>query len=618
MKYIPYDSRDTLYKSVFGAVEAGNNVTFRLLLHRDAKVKEAFFLLRADDGGYLPYKMAETGAYDENYNWYEYTLSVADAGLYFYKFRYTSEYGDMFVTRHRFSEGLVSKDGGEWQLTVYRDNGYPKDFAGGIIYQIFPDRFCNSGKAKKNVPADRCLRADWGGTPAYLQNNDICHLGNDYFGGDLKGIESKLDYLASLGVTAIYLNPIFEAHSNHRYNTADYLKIDSLLGDDKDFQSLCNQADKKGIKIIIDGVFSHTGDDSRYFNLYGRYDDIGAAQSQDSPYRSWFNFNKWPDSYSCWWGVPSLPETNENNEDYKNFITGEGGVVEKWLSLGAGGIRLDVADELPDEFLDSLCERVKITNPNAIIIGEVWEDATNKISYGVRRRYLLGDQLHSVMNYPFANLIFEYVLGGDGFKFMDGVLSICENYPKPALNLLMNHIGTHDTARALTVLGLSGNLPPTRADQAKLVLTPEQYEQGKKLLKLAAAIQYTLPGIPSLYYGDEAGLTGGADPFCRGCYPWGNEDKELLEFYKKLGDMRKNSKAFKGDLKCIHAGLGLLCYEREYENEKILVAVNRWQEDDVLEIPNEWQGAELVFGEMPIENKLTVRAKDFVILQKNK
>ena len=616
MKYIPYDSRDTLYKSVFGAVEAGNSVTFRLLLHRDAKVNEAFFLLRADGGGYLPYKMAEAGPYDENYNWYEYTLKTDKAGLHFYKFRYASEYGDMFITRHRFSEGLVSKDGDEWQLTVYSDTGYPSEFAGGIIYQIFPDRFCPSGGKKENLPSDRCIRSDWGGIPAYLQNGEKCRLGNDYFGGDLAGIESKLGYLEELGVTAIYLNPIFEAHSNHRYNTADYLKIDPLLGNEKDFESLCKAADKKGIKIIIDGVFSHTGDDSRYFNLHGRYDCVGAAQSEASPYRSWFNFNRWPDSYSCWWGVPSLPETVENNEDFKNFITGEGGVVDKWLSLGAGGIRLDVADELPDEFLDALCLRVRKTKKDAIIIGEVWEDATNKISYGNRRRYLLGDQLHSVMNYPFAGLIFEYLLGGDAFKFMDGVLSICENYPKPTLNLLMNHIGTHDTARALTVLALGGNLPPTRAEQANITLTPDQYKEGKKLLMLAAAIQFTLPGIPSLYYGDEAGLSGGADPFCRGCYPWGNEDGELLCFYKKLARIRRSSKAFAGEFRCLFAGLGLLAYERKFENEKILVAVNRWCEDDVLDVPAEWQDGEVLFGEPPSKGKLTVRAKNFVIISK--
>lgn len=616
MKYIPYDSRDILYKSVFGAVEEGQDVTIRLLLHRDAMVKEAFFLFRADDGGYLSYKMNEAGSYDDNYNWYEYTLNVDKAGLYFYKFRYTSEYGDMFITRHRFSEGLVSKDGGEWQLTVYADGGCPESFFGGVIYQIFPDRFYFSGSKKKNVPKDRCIRSDWGGLPAYLQNDDTLRLGNDYFCGDLKGVESKLDYLQSLGVTAIYLNPIFEAHSNHRYNTADYLKIDPLLGTEQDFSNLCKSADKKGIKIIIDGVFSHTGDDSRYFNLYGRYQEKGAAESEDSAYKSWFNFHNWPDSYSCWWGVPSLPETNENNEGFKNFITGKGGVVEKWLTLGAGGIRLDVADELPDEFLDALCDRVKKTDENAIIIGEVWEDATNKISYGSRRRYLLGKQLHSVMNYPFANLIFEYVLGGDGFKFMDGVLSICENYPKPTLNLLMNHIGTHDTARALTVLALGGNLPPSRLEQSKLELTDEQYQNGKKLLKLAAAIQYTLPGIPSLYYGDEAGLTGGADPFCRGCYPWGNEDIELVNFYKNLGDMRKSSKAFKGDFRCLHAGLGLVCYQREFKGEKILIVINRWREDDTLEVSPEWQESEVLFGDGPIDGKLTIKAKDFVILRK--
>ncbi len=616
MKYIPYDSRDILYKSKFGAVEAGSSVTLRLLLHNDAKVEEAFLLIRNDNGGYIPYKMSPDGAYDENYNWYKYDLNITDAGLYFYMFRYSSEYGDMFITRHEFSEGLISRGGGEWQLTVYKNEGYPEGFSGGIIYQIFPDRFARSAKNKANIPEDRCLRNDWGGLPAYTQTAEKMRLGNDYFGGDLKGIESKLDYLKELGITTIYLNPIFEAHSNHRYNTADYLKIDPCLGSEEDFKSLCKKAREKGIGIIFDGVFSHTGDDSRYFNLYGRYEEQGAAQSESSPYRSWFNFGKWPNEYNCWWGVPSLPETRETDEDFKNFITGEGGVVEKWMKLGASGIRLDVADELPDEFLDALCERVKRTDKNALIIGEVWEDATNKISYGVRRRYLLGNQLHSVMNYPFATLIFDFVLGGDAYKFTDGVLSICENYPPEALNLLMNHIGTHDTARALTVLGKNRKLPPSRAEQAKMALTPQEYEIGKKRLKIAAAIQYTLPGIPSLYYGDEVGVSGGADPFCRGCYPWGNEDKELLYFYKKLGEIRRGSDAFSGEFIPIFSGLGLLVFERRSKTENILIAVNRWHDADKFILPEEWSDALPLYGEKPFGRELTVGGIDFVILKK--
>ena len=616
MKYLPFDSRDAAYKSVFGALLVGQPTDLRLLLHRDAVPEEVMLLIKRDGEEYLPCRMTPAEWLDDNYRWYEYTLAVENAGLYFYHFCYTAPYGAMTVTRDRFGEGTVSADGTDWQLTVYEHTAMPKGYEGGLIYQIFPDRFYNSGKPKTEVPEDRFLRSDWGGTPAFVQEDTPCRLGNDYFGGDLAGIEEKLPYLQSLGVTVLYLNPIFEAHSNHRYNTADYEKIDPLLGTEADFTHLCKAAEKRGIRILLDGVFSHTGDDSRYFNRYHRYPNDGAAEREDSPYRTWYHFDEWPNRYHSWWGVPSLPETREEEPSFCEYITGKNGILAKWMKAGASGFRLDVADELPDMFLDAVSRRVHKENKNALLIGEVWEDATNKISYGHRRRYLLGHQLDSVMNYPFGSAILDFCMGGNGFSFMDTLLSLLENYPRPTWNLLMNHIGTHDTARVLTVLGKDGVLPPDRPSAAVLTLSEAERSHAVALLKLASVLQYTLPGIPSLYYGDEAGLEGGADPFSRGCYPWGKEDPDLLAHYRLLGALRKDYDAFSGDFRNLFAGLGLVCYERIGKTSDLLIAVNRWHEPDCLPLSPEWQEAESVIGIPPENGILTLPAYGFAVLKK--
>ena len=253
---------------------------------------------------------------------------------------------------------------------------------------------------------DRTIREDWGGQPYWRPNERGEVTNSDYFGGTLRGIEEKLPYLKSLHVTCLYLNPIFEAHSNHRYNTADYTKIDPVLGTEEDFQSLCAAAGRLGIRVMLDGVFSHTGSDSVYFNRQGRYPQPGAYQSQQSPYFSWYHFISWPEKYHSWWGFETLPEVEETDNNYNKYINGRQGVVRKWLKKGASGWRLDVADELPDSFLDQLTEAAKEEKPDAVVLGEVWEDATTKESYGSRRRYLLGRQLDSVMNYPFRNAVF--------------------------------------------------------------------------------------------------------------------------------------------------------------------------------------------------------------------
>ncbi len=616
MNYYPFDSRSSLYRSHIGAQAAEQPLRLGLLLHKDACVYEAFLRIENDSDKSITEIPLLAGEWLDDYRFYECELTLTE-GLYWYDFRYTSAHGQFFVVKSGASLGIVSRDSQEkWQQTVYdKDFCTPDWLKGGIIYQIFPDRFYNSGSKKANIPSDRFLHNDWQTQPEHRQNCGACSLGNDYFGGDLKGIEQKLPYIKSLGVTCIYLNPIFEAHSNHRYNTADYSKIDIQLGTDEDFKSLCKAAKKCGISIILDGVFSHTGDDSIYFNRKKRYGEGGAYQDPASPYRSWFNFYNYPEGYDAWWGIKTLPETNENNPEFTEFITGKNGILRRWLRLGADGWRLDVADELPDLFLDNIRKAIKAEKKDAFLLGEVWEDATDKISYGARRRFLRGRQLDSVMNYPFSNAIIGFVRDGNAQGICDTVLSVLENYPLCAVHLLMNHIGTHDTARILTTLGKTDDYMGDREWQAGRLLSHDEYHRGLNRLRIAAVIQYTLPGVPSLFYGDEAGLQGYCDPFCRATYPWGNENDELLEFYRALGGVRRDCAAFKtGKFIPLVTDGDVLSYIREGDGSAALIAVNRGEHCASMPLPPQFLNAKNIFGAKPQGDSLNLSPYGYTII----
>ncbi len=603
MHYIPFNSRSNLHKEKFGAMREGETTYFRVVLPRRLQCSSVTLLIhRDDDYNFEQISFNWDGMQGDNEEWWKAQYTAKKAGLYWYRFEYTTPWGKSQITNVGNSIGALSGNGEDWQLTVYDEKfATPEWIKGGIIYQIFPDRFNFSGERKENIPADRVLRSDRG-CPEFRAVDRIVK-NNDYFCGDFKGIEQKLDYLKSLGISCIYLNPIFEAHSNHRYDTADYMKTDSLLGSEEDFESLIEEAEKCGIKIILDGVFSHTGADSKYFNKNNRYESIGAYNSKDSEYFSWYKFVNYPDKYDCWWGIKILPEVNESDESFLEYILGENGVVEKWLSKGIGGWRLDVADELPDIFLDKLRLTVKNKNPEAIIIGEVWEDASNKYSYSSRRRYLTGDQLDSVMNYPFAKTVMDFVRSAKAEGFHDRILTVLENYPKPVVDSLMNHIGTHDTARAITVLAGENGDFKDKEWQSRQSLSPEQKAKGIKLMKIASAIQYTLPGVPSLYYGDEAGMEGYSDPFNRRVYPWGEESTDLLEWYKTLGNIRKNSKALKdGKYKAVSDILGAVAYIRESEDEKLMLIANRNEEEIIYYMPPEMHGGEVLSGGEDVGN----------------
>lgn len=619
MNYYPFDSRNNLYRSKLGAVPANENLRLRLLLHKDAQVYEAFLrVVNDNDNSLCEIKMTPSNEWIYDYQFFDCNITTAE-GLYWYDFRYTSAHGEFFVVKSENSLGIVSQTQGErFQLTVYdKDFTTPDWLKGGLIYQIFPDRFYNSGALKENVPDDRFVCEDWSKIPEHRQNNGMCSLGNDYYGGDLKGVMEKLPYLKELGVSCIYFNPIFEAHSNHRYNTANYEKIDPLLGCEDDLVNLCKEASKQGIKIILDGVFSHTGDDSIYFNRTGRYGSGGAYRDYNSIYHEWFKFYDFPNGYDAWWGVKTLPETNEDNDSFTEYITGENGILRKYLKLGVAGWRLDVADELPDKFLDKLRAAVKSENPNAYILGEVWEDASNKISYGARRKFLRGSQLDSVMNYPFANAIISFIKNGGGNALSETVHTVLENYPKCSVDTLMNHLGTHDTARVLTVLSKNDSFIGDRTWQSQQKLSEHEYINGVKRLKAAAVIQYTLPGVPSLFYGDEAGVQGFGDPFCRATYPWGHENQELISFYKDLGKVRKECKAFvDGDFYTVFADENSVAFTRNSKNSTAFIAVNRGNNAACIALPDEFKVYKKIFGKQVNNGEIVLNECEYCIIYK--
>ena len=505
-----------------------------------------------------------------------------------------------YFFRFRFADGSercygadgFAKDGvspAPFQLTVYDDSAEtPAWFGEGVTYQIFPDRFCRlESPDPEGMIGNRWVHENWNELMAYLPEDGVI-TNRDFFGGSLKGILSRLDYLESLSVSTIYLNPIFEAASNHRYDTCDYKKIDPMLGTERDFKLLCSEAKKRGIRIILDGVFNHTGNASRYFNALGYYDTVGAAQSKDSPWYEWYDFSHWPDKYSSWWGVDTLPQVRESTPSYVSYIIeDEDSVVRRWLRAGASGWRLDVADELPDSFIEKLRSAAVEEKSDAVIIGEVWEDGSNKIAYGQRRKYLLGHETHALMNYPFRVSAIAWLQGGDAKDFMETMETLREHYPPAAFYSALNSLGTHDNPRILTLCGQSEDLSGHDRDwRAHFKLSRAERQRGIRRVKLASTLLYAFPGSPTVYYGDEAGMEGCEGPFNRAAFPWGKEDMTLLSHYRTLGRLRKERKSLRrGDIQYLRAEGGLLVFERQYAEERTVIALNNGASPVELELP---------------------------------
>lgn len=576
-----YNSYDPFYKTPFGAVAAGQPVRLRIVIPHEERPMRPILFLMADgqdrwEGRAVALRLEEQRPDGDVFGC---TVTVEEPGLYFYFFDLYRDYQKVFEAEEGGVCVVTTDDAQPYQLTVY-DPAFRlnEDLTGGVMYQIFPDRFCE-GKPDKTMPfADRVYRTDKQNPPYYWPNEKPeGYLNMDYYGGDFAGIREKLPYLAGLGVTCIYMNPIFEAHSNHRYNTADYMKVDPVLGTNEEFEQLCADAHAHGIRILLDGVFSHTGSDSRYFNKEGRYPTRGAWQDKRSPYRSWFVFS---DQYKCgyrsWWGFETLPEVEENDPSYREFICGENGVLRTWLRRGADGWRLDVADELPDDFIAEIRAAVKAEGEEKFLLGEVWEDATTKFSQGGRRKYFWGKELDTVMNYPWRTAILDFVRHGGGETAGRVFMSICEHYPPAALHTLMTSLGTHDTERAITALAGESSEGHDRHWQNNTFLTPAARRAGTKLLRLAMELQFFLPGNPCVYYGDEIAMEGYRDPFNRGYFDWEDRSQELRDTIRTMAAARKKCRALHdGDLRVLAAGEDYIALTRTSGDSHAAILVNR-------------------------------------------
>lgn len=547
---IKYDP--LLFKLPKGVVTKGTQVGFFVEIHESVSPKQVLFMCKEDndaDFTYIEMEKTQMGyVLAQNFN---------ESGHYWYNFKVVFDNYSLFINKTYDNRSYLSDYLGEsfFQSVLEKDYTCTNSMQGGIIYQIFVDRFCRVGDVEKREPL--ILRDDWGGG---IQKNttDPLVINEEVFGGNFQGVESKLDYLKNLGVTTIYLNPIGMANSSHKYDTADYMRVDPMFGSEADFKRLIDKAKEKNIQIIFDGVYNHTGSDSIYFNRYGRFDTLGAYKSKDSKFYSWYDFIDYPNEYTSWWGIDTLPSINDNCEDFQEYITGENGVLDKFMKLGVAGVRLDVVDEINDQFVKKISDRVHKYGDDKVVMGEVWEDASIKISYDTRRKYFVNGELNSVMNYPVKESILTYIKTGDTTDFVSTCRMLQNNYPKVVQDNLMNFLGTHDTGRFFSEL-----LTATNGDRKK----------ATKLMKIASTLMFTVSGVPSIFYGDEYGMENN-DGSSRGCFDWKNYKNEIFDWYTKLTKIRKLKCMKDAETNILYAENGKLIYERVGEEERVVVLVN--------------------------------------------
>ena len=568
---ILYNSKLSQFKQPFGTLRPGEVCTMHIQIPCACQTTHVEVRVLSEDGTpFLNVPMVKC-AQTELYETWRTAFALDEPDLYFYFFQITTKNESFRLLKQGDATNMEAGDW--WQVSVIAEEfAVPSALEGAVMYQIFPDRFARAGQCDLTEKLQPYwVHKNWRDQPVWQPNERGEITNNDFFGGNFAGMCEKLDYLQNLGVEVLYLNPVFMAWSTHRYDTFDYTRIDPMLGTEDDFRHFCNEAHARGMKVILDGVFSHVGSRSPYFQ--------SAISDPKSPYRSWFDFQHYPDRYTSWWGITTLPCVNKMDPAFLDYIIdGPYSIAVRWLMAGADGWRLDVVDELPDEFVLRLRRRIRQVKPQAILIGEVWEDASNKVAYDRRRRYFVDNELDGVMNYPLQKAIFRYVRReDDGSGLGAQVMTLAENYPPHVLNACMNLLSTHDTPRAINAL-----LDPhdgSRDDLAQRHFSAEQLTWGKELLRTAAFLQFTLPGAPCIYYGDEAAMTGYRDPFNRACYPWGEEDINLQAFYRVLTGLKRGNPALKtGRVEIITAGGGRVQFLRQSEEQTAMVFCNASRE----------------------------------------
>lgn len=603
---IHHNSLSTTYRKPFGCLQEQQDCQLRIDIPRHCNATSAFFVLedhKATTVMRLP--MVASTSDDDRYDCYRLTFDLPECGLYYYYFHIESTDGNFDLFRQGLTDTNISV-GDKWQITCYHAGYDTADcFKGKVMYQIFPDRFYKQGDCNLTGKLEPYwVHEDVHDCPVFLPDEQGIIQNNDFFGGNLQGVIAKLPYLASLHVGILYLNPIFKAYSNHRYDAADYKTIDPMLGTREDLTELCDKAHALGIKVLLDGVFSHTGCNSVYFDRYNLFGN-GVYHNPDSPYRSWFQFHS-PTSqeYTSWWGIDTLPCVEELSDGFLDYIIrDEDSVLSYWMDCGVDGYRLDVADELPDQFIALLHERVHQKKEDSLVLGEVWEDASNKIAYSVRRRYFADRELDSVMNYPYKDAIIGFVTEHWTAKQLETtVMQIAEHYPKPILDCLMNSLSTHDTMRILTVLGTE-TFPETRTEKSTTTLSDEELTLAIERLNAAMFLQFFLPGCPCIYYGDEVGLEGFEDPFNRRYFPWDAQNEVILSITRALCELKSTHSPLQiGDIRVLSSDQDVFVFERTtgekrligmvslqdqyhlYTNYKTLFLANGTQTDDQITI----------------------------------
>ena len=578
-----HNSWNLEYRKPFGAAKVGSEIT--IAIDVEDSVNAIVYLCVSFDGSQqYSHKMDET-ILSENKSRYAYSFKAPNVkGLLWYSFRVENDdeilyYGNNLLNTG--GEGFTYNDNApSFQITVYDETKTPDWYKNGIVYQIFPDRFNRDADWEERTTKaiieresrlndkynsqKQFIEKDWNQSAYYSKDDNGNVTDWQFYGGSLRGITEKLYYLKSLGVSAIYLNPIFEAVSNHRYDTADYFNIDPILGTEDDFKHLAKECEKLDIKLILDGVFSHTGADSKYFDKFGNYGGQGACSNENSKYRDWYNFNDSECGYKSWWGIRDLPEVNEEHPLYRDMICSKNGVLNKWLNLGASGWRLDVADELPDDFIKEIRNSVKSNEPDNLLIGEVWEDASNKVSYDQKRKFLMGEELDSVMNYPLRQILLDYInYTINSSQAERKLMSMMENYPKEALYGTLNILGSHDRERILTMMAAE-----------------QDYNAACSKVKLLSTLQYALPGVPCIYYGDEIAMTGGRDPENRNPMAWEHANMDMHYHYRMLGLIYDEHTALKGgDVDFLELSDDVIAFVRKNDREKLLILANRSYND---------------------------------------
>jgi glycosidase len=649
-----HDSRDTLYRTPGGAVPAGTPVVLRFRTFHDdvTSVKVRVYSLNAASQQLISMLPVATGisCYQpglegDTCDFWQTTLPGTVPDNVWYRFIVTDGTDTDF-----YADNTPALDGGlgaatdnavdySWAL-MFSVPGFtaPSWARDAVIYQIFPDRFRNGRSSNDPVTGDvryddPVLELAWNVKPeGYCRNYADADVncpwrydttppassptkeqprGRDYFGGDLKGVDQQLDYLKSLGVSAIYFNPIFDSGSNHGYDTQDYTRIDPYFGTQKDWENLVKHAAKLGVRIILDGVFNHMSSDSPLFDRYHHYDTVGACESVDSPYRAWFTFHDvaagtgtcagsaGPDSatYDGWFRFDSIPVlTKTLPEVQAYFLTAPDSIAKRWLLSGASGWRLDVSGDssFPNGYWESFRAETKAVAPDSLSISETWQKDSTLL------RMLRGDRLDTTMNYRLRDAVLGLLapqsFDSKGFadsgrqltpsEFAARLLSIREDYPDAAYFSLMNLLDSHDTERLLWTL------TPGVETTASKELNAANVAAGKLRVRLASLIQYTVPGAPTIFSGDEVGVTGDDDPDDRRTYPWadkgGAPDMALFSHYQALAALRNQLAVLRdGDLRFLLAddAAGTMAYARADASRAAIVAYNPSAGAQTLAIP---------------------------------